>query len=263
MQWAQNPDTLLIGIGLSGEIITATYERSYEIIGWHRQQIGGPDPANPAEVLDTAVLRREGVDELWVLFRRNQDGLQNQLFLEKFNAGIFFDSGSEFDFGDATSDTFTMAHLPNQTVEVTTQQVVSDVLQPRAIHPPVTLDANGVGVLDYSATRIEAGFGYQARLLTMPVDRWQDTTGAQRPHMMHWNKIYAAINASRMPLINGDRPAERTPASLMDTGEPLRTEYIKVQSLGHDRDEQVEIIQDLPFPCEVIGIFGELADDPM
>ena len=96
----------------------------------------------------------------------------------------------------------------------------------------------------------------------MPVDRWSET-GAMRPHMQHWNKIYAAILGSRMPTINGDRPAERTPASLMDTGEPLRTQYVKVGNLGHDRDQQVEIVQDQPFPCTVLGIFGELADDPM
>jgi len=262
IQWAQNPDTILIGIGLSGEIITATYERSYDIIGWHRQKIAGPDPANPAQALDTTVLRKDGIDELWVLFRRNQAGLEGDLFLEKFNANTFLDSSSAFDFDAGKSDTFTMAHLPNQTVQVLTRQLVNGVLQAAAIHPPVTLDANGEGKIDYEASFIEAGFGYDSKILTMPVDQWSET-GAMRPHMMHWNKIYVAINASRMPLINGERPAERTPASLMDTGEPLRTEYIKVQNLGHDRDEQVEIIQDLPFECEVLGIFGELADDPM
>ena len=71
-----------------------------------------------------------------------------------------------------------------------------------------------------------------------------------------WNKLYARLLDSGLPKINGQLPADRTPSTPMDLPEPLRSEDARVHNLGYG-DGSVEIVQDLPFPTHILGVYGE------
>jgi hypothetical protein len=73
-----------------------------------------------------------------------------------------------------------------------------------------------------------------------------------------WNKLYVRLLDSGLPKINGQLPADRTPATPMDLPEPLRSEDARIHNLGFG-DGSIEIVQDLPFPTHILGVYGEFA----
>jgi hypothetical protein len=45
--------------------------------------------------------------------------------------------------------------------------------------------------------------------------------------------------------------------------EPPRTQTINVSNLGWDIDGRISVVQDLPVPTEVAGLFGELSQEQL
>ncbi len=72
-----------------------------------------------------------------------------------------------------------------------------------------------------------------------------------------WNKLSARLLNSALPIINGTRPPDRTPSSPMNLPEPLRTEDVRIHNLGFG-DGSITIVQDLPFPTHILGLYGQI-----
>ncbi len=102
---------------------------------------------------------------------------------------------------------------------------------------------------------IVVGLPYTAKAVTLPPEGGNPrgtAQGAKRRRM----RIVLRLNDSALPLINGKRPPDRTPATPQDTVEPRVTGDVEVRDLGWDGDGTVTIEQDLPFRTEVLAIFG-------
>lgn len=144
-------------------------------------------------------------------------------------------------------------HLANQAV---------DLLVDGAVHPSVTLDANGEGTLQFTGEVVYAGFGYTAKLRTMPMGI-VISTGMTVPLYKKMNRLYVKIVDSAYPIINDYRPPTRHPSTPMDTPEALVTEDILVTNLGWDRYNRVQIEQDLPVKTMIAGFFGESTEESL
>lgn len=238
--WVQNPENLIFGVASNGDLIGATYERGYDILGWHHHTTNG-------RFISITVLENFGQSQLWALCDRDRTG---KLSLERYDPDDYIDSATTQN-NDTPSATITAPHLADRLVTV-----VAD----GAVHPDVQLDGNGVGTLQKEATNVNFGLGFSSIAQTVPID-FATEGGSARLAMKRWAKLYVSIYASHKPLINGIRQPTRNPSTPMDTAEPAKTEYIETTALGYDRDAIVTIEQDLPVSCEVRAIFGELTYD--
>lgn len=100
-------DSILWMVRGDGQLVGLTYERSHEVIGWHRHQIGGD-----GIVESVAVISSSDEDEVWLLVRRTVGGAtvryierkKPQAFEEKEDCW-FLDSALEYDGGAAKTIT--------------------------------------------------------------------------------------------------------------------------------------------------------------
>lgn len=101
------PDPILWTVLTNGDIAAMTYQRSQDVVGWHRQKSGTDNFES------VAIIPGEGEDEIWVSIQRIIDG-NTVRYIEQFQPrdwgddqeDIFFvDSGLSFDGGEAISIT--------------------------------------------------------------------------------------------------------------------------------------------------------------
>ena len=243
IHWMQNPDNLLWGVTIAGNLICATYEREKNVIGWSTHNTDGV-------IVSAAVIESFGASQLWLLVRRDVPGHENELYLELSDPGDYSDSHTTLTF--VTPQTaISVPHLSLKTVTILTDG---------AVHPDITLDANGDGELNYPATKVLVGLRYKSMFESLPISM-TTREGSTKQALKRWNKLWVSLLTSTRPIINGQRPADRTPSTPMNTAEPPGTEYVKVTDLGLDRDAIVTIEEDLPVPTQINGIFGELSSD--
>lgn len=216
-------------------MISCTYERGNNIIGWHRHTTQG-------EFIDVAGFEFFGMSNAFVAVRRD-----NGIFIETYyDNEAYMDSFVTF----VTPGTTTLSgldHLEGMEVQVKVDG---------ALLPNKTVSGGSIEI-EYAGDLIFVGLQYISTLKPMPVDKGVQG-GSGRSLARGWNKIYVQIIDSALPLINGQRPPDRSSATLMDTPEPLVTEQVFVTQLGYGDEAIVEVVQDLPYPCIVGGIFGEL-----
>lgn len=73
-----------------------------------------------------------------------------------------------------------------------------------------------------------------------------------------WTELWVRLLDSSFPKINGQLPSDRTPATPMSFPEIFREGIVDLQvnNLGYG-DGSIEILQDRPYPCHVLGFFGK------
>jgi hypothetical protein len=73
-----------------------------------------------------------------------------------------------------------------------------------------------------------------------------------------WAKLYVRLLDSALPIINGTLPPDRTPEMQMGIAEIVRMglndEIIRTSGWG---DGSVTILQNRPYPTQILGLFGE------
>ena len=68
------------------------------------------------------------------------------------------------------------------------------------------------------------------------------------------------LNDSALPLVDGKRVPDRTPATPQDEAEPRRTgAFAAAGALGWESEGVITIEQDLPVRTEVLALFGVAA----
>ena len=76
--------------------------------------------------------------------------------------------------------------------------------------------------------------------------------------MKRINRLFLRLFESQPPIINGKRPPVRFPQYPMDTPPPIRSDDVFVTDLGWSRLTTITIEENLPVPCTVLGLFGEM-----
>ena len=82
--------------------------------------------------------------------------------------------------------------------------------------------------------------------------------GTSQTMKRRWHKVFARLNNSPVPLIEGVAAKDRTPATPMGTGEPFITGDTEIVDLGSGEGDLL-FTQDKSLITEVTGIFGRVS----
>lgn len=242
--YTQRPESIVWAVLTSGELVASSYERGNNIVGWHR---------HPTKLLlvSIAAVSFFGTDVLlaaWRVTRAGQTFIQYGILNNIAVAQQFADSWKVVII-NALGLTFPgFQHLALQEV---------DVVADGAVHPPVTVSATGDIVLQRPALEVIAGLHAPARLTSMPFEPGQSPQGTGTA-FKRFSKAYVQVISSGKPLINGQRPPDRTPSTPMDTREPYTTGRFFTVKLGYALQEVIDIQEPLPIDLQVAALFGEL-----
>jgi len=174
MAWQSQPYTILWAVRTDGQLIGLTYDRNYQVVGWHRHTLGGS-----GVVEDLTVVPGATEDELWLTVLRTIDA-QPVRYVEYLapwewgsdqNDVYFVDSGLSYD-GSATTSFSGLAHLEGCSVAIC------------ADGAPVAGEtvASGAITLDRAASVVHVGLPFVSTLGTVRYDvqSQQGATWARR-----------------------------------------------------------------------------------
>jgi hypothetical protein len=243
--YCQNPESVIWMVDQSGNLIACTYDRSNNIIGWHRH-------TSPEIFWFSCCSGRYfGIDWLWVagvIQLTSGPELVVCNMQRPTSPGPWMDAAVTV-VGTALAVTFSgFAHLEGKTVSV-----IAD----GAIQPDVVV-AGGTITIQEPALEVTAGLPFTSKVVTNPIEVGQNPKGSEQMKK-HNNRVYLRFNLSKYPIINGVRPPTRFPQTPMNTSDPAFTGDVFATSLGWNRIEQVTIEENIPIPLTLLGIFLETA----
>ncbi len=264
--FARDPEQLVWIAREDGSMACATYERSLEIVGWHQHAFGetGPElPADdqtflrrrtfPAQVVSIAGANFQGLDLVVGLVRRVIDGFP-VIYLEELDLTreVFQESWAARQYAAPTTTVDGLDHLEGEEVQV----LVEDAVDPDATVSGGQITTQRAGI------NFVVGLKAPCRMTGIPRtggNRQGTSQGVLRRNVF----VYARVLQSIRPFIEGARPPDRTPATPMNTPEPLSTEDVRVANLGYDLQAKVEVKEDNPRKVTVLGWFGKTDVEPL
>ena len=130
------------------------------------------------------------------------------------------------------------------------------------IHPNITAIAGFSSPLENWAVQsgniAYVGLFFDNEMQLLPLEGVSNR-GTAQVSKRRWNKIYARINDSAMPLVNGEYGKDRTPSSPMGRGESFLTGDVEYSELGSSNQGQLTINQDKPLRTEILALFGKVS----
>ena len=125
----------------------------------------------------------------------------------------------------------------------------------------IILDAPPSGDVPFYEGTYAVGFGYTATAETFEMHTG-NPKGTALGTKRRWNKLWVHLLDSAIPRINGQLLYDRTPSTNMSVAEIWRPGLQKdnVNNLGFN-DGEVIIVQDKPYPTQVLGFYGEFNSD--
>jgi len=239
VHWSQHPEPTLIALLEGGELRCCTYDRGEEVAAWWR--IAFPS----SSIKSAAVARTADGDEVWVAATRGDAILLERIPLHETRICHLDSSLVELlPVGQVVSG---LAHLNGETVYA----VVDGALE-----GPFTVLGGAITVAAESPVTADVGLAFTATMITLPLEVAGPGGSAQAAKRRR-TKVRLRLNDSALPLVNGYRAADRTPASPLDRVEPRMTGDSDLNMLGWDEDGVLTITQDVPFRTEILGIFGD------
>ena len=254
--WAyqQAPDSVLWCVRGDGVLLGLTYDRDNEVAGWHRHPTDG-------EFESVCVIPGDDRDQVWVSVKRTVGGTDLR-FVEYF-AGDFGDEASEAFYvdsgltyqGAASASMSGFDHLAGRAVTV---------LADGAVHPDVTVAADGSIDLNWAAETIQAGLPYTSTLETLNVEAGApDGTSQGKTKRIHsaairfWRTVGALFGPDEGHL---DRIPFRGSANLMNSAvSPFTGDKVVDFQGDYESEGRVVIRQDQPLPMTVLAIMSQLS----
>lgn len=260
MAYQQEPYSIVWMVRSDGVMLGMTYERSQDVIGWHRHIIGGTN----AKVESVAVIPAENGtrDDLYAIVQRTINGTSKR-FIEFLTPGLaegettstnatFLDSMLTYD-SSATTTISGLDHLEGETVSV---------LADGATHPDCTVSSGAI-TLARSSNVVHVGLPYTSTLQTMRIEAGASDGVAQgkKKRISRINyRFYRTLGVKQGPTVaRADIIPFRSSADEMDSPVALFTGDKEVEfPRTWDKDGFVYIIQDQPLPLTVVAIMPEL-----
>ena len=260
MAYQQEPDSIVWMARADGALLGMTYERSQDVVGWHRHVIGGAG----AKVESVAVIPNPqgSRDDLWAVVQRTVNG-QSVRYIEFMTAGLpevptntvhatYLDSMLTYE-GGAVSSVFGLDHLEGQTVSV---------LADGAAHPDRVVSSGSI-TLNGSYEVVHAGLPYTSTLQTMRIEAGAKDGTAQGKKKRISRITYRLYNtlglkhgpsSSRLDII-----PFRSSADDMDAAPAMFTGDKEIEfPRNWDKDGYVFLVQDQPLPFTILAIMPEL-----
>jgi len=243
-----------------GTLLTLTYEKSEEVLGWHRQKLaesGGVEP----EVLSVGTTLDTDIDNIWVLVKRNVNGT-DYYFIEMFEKEIestdshdtafYLDCGlTGYDAGG--SQTWSgLEHLIGEAVYVLADAVSLG---------PFTVD--GSGVVDLGAgnspKRVSIGLKYSSVMESLPMSISTGASGELKGKLTRAYKYFVNMYRSLGGSIG--TPEQMYPIEYpATTATILNTQLFEVSAPDNsNRETIIRYEQDDSQPSTVLSIVSEVS----
>jgi hypothetical protein len=125
----------------------------------------------------------------------------------------------------------------------------------------IILDAPPGSDVPYYEGTYAVGFDYTGTIETFEMASG-NPKGVALGTKRRWNKLWVHLLDSALPKVNGQLPDDRTPATEMSVAEIFRPglKRYKVTNLGWG-DGSITIVQDRPYPSQVLGFYGEYSTE--
>lgn len=235
----QTPEVMVVALLDDGQLVGLSYNNSQSFAAWYQFETSGV----VEDITSIYSVEREE-DELYAVVNR---GGNNVLERMPYPKRVFL-SGDTFFY----LDSYVTGSGPITGLDHLDDMVVG-VIDNNAWKGDYTVSG---GTVSYTPTgNWVVGLRYGASLT--PFEQ-SPGDGVLFGTARRWNKMYVRLIDSAVPLINGTRPPDRGKSSPMDVVEGLRSQNVKVTSLGVD-DGSFTIEQDLPFPTHVLGVYGQFS----
>jgi len=237
--WQQEPNSILWTVRADGVLLSMTYMRPEEIVGWGRTITDG-------EIESVAVIPdpEDTFNEVWVSVKRTVDGNIHR-YIEYMDPDMMVDSGITYS-GAPVASVSGLDHLEGETVDIVADGVEYDQ----------EIVGTGAVAIDPAASEIQIGLPYTSKLVTMkPIINSESGTTAGLPKK--WAELWVSLHETSGLTIN-DEIIDFRPAGLA-LGEPipLYTGNKRVSQLGWD-DGRITLVHAQPLPITILGIFGTL-----
>ena len=255
LAYQQEPSQIVWAPRTDGVLTGMTYERTEDVVGWHRHTIGGG-------IVESAVTvpHWDGdQDVLWLIVRRTIDGstVRYVEYVEKYMTdeyAFFVDCGLTYD-GSPVTAISGLDHLEGEEVAV---------LVDGAVHPNRTVSAGAIN-LQLAGSVVNVGLPYTATIKTMPIDI-ATNAGTSFIDEKRAHKIVMQLYQTGPGLWYGPTVAEmdeyavRSSQDAMDNPVPLFTGFTEALPWpsGSERGPQLMIQHRLPLPCTVVALIPEL-----
>jgi len=223
------------------------------------------------QIMDITKVNTSAGAKLWMLVNRvgfagtQKPGHELLAFDDPAAPPVSLDSWSERVPYDVFADGFLriddVDELSDQSVNVVVRHD-DDFTQTTmwTVHPNITVFAGFSTPLEswvQSGDTVYAGLFFDNEWELLPREGTSNR-GTSQTSKRRWNKIYARLNDSAIPVINGEAGRDRTPGTPMGTGEPFLTGDAEYRELGSLDQGQLNILQDRPLKTEVLALFGKL-----
>ena len=263
------PQQVVWVVRSDGTLVSMTYEKTQEVVGWARHQIGGwYDAAGtvPAKVESVATIPSpDGTrDETWVVVNRYVNGASHR-YIEYFSKlwengdtltnAVFLDSSAAYT-GSATTTVTGLTWLKGQTVSV---------LADGSVHPDCVVNSSGAITLSRSASTVQVGLGYNSDAQTMRIEAGGADGTAQGKYKRIHRTIFRFFQSVGLTLVPTGAATAATPepfrssADLMDNPVGLFTGDKRWAWEGsYETEGQVYWRQDQPLPSNILALVVQL-----
>lgn len=259
--YQQEPNQIIWVVRGDGVLLGLTYEKSEDVVGWHRHLIAG----NNARVESIASIPHpEGdKDQLWMIVKRTINGATKRYieYLEKeWEEGLvtgtefFVDSGLSYD-GSPVTTLSGLDHLEGESVTI---------LADGSTHPNKIVSSGAV-ILDRSSSKVQIGLGYTSTVETMRLDDGA-ADGTAQGKTKRITKATFRLDQTGPGLWYGPNTTNmeeiqfRDPSMAMDAPVPLFNGDKGPQAWpgGYEMDGRVALQHRLPLPCSILAIMPQL-----
>jgi len=254
MAYQQEPSQVLWVPDADGQLIGMTYERTEDVVGWHRHNLGGV-----VESIVTIPHWDGDQDSTWMIIKRTVDGdvVRYVEYLDKYlidDHACFMDSAAVYD-GAPTTTISGLTWLEGEEVSVLTDG---------AVHPNRTVTSGSIS-LQVEASVVVVGLPFDAILKTMPIEAGA-ADGIAQGKTMRLNNMVIRLHQTGPGLFYGssltqlDELHPRTTTMDMDEAIPLFTGDTPALPYpgNYEQSPQIVIKHSLPTPCTVIALMPQL-----
>ena len=278
------PDSIIWACRSDGQLAACTYERTQEVVAWHRHILGGTN----AQVNTLGVIPGTNGDEVWLSVTRFLGSSNIGTYATETGAVLTTADGAEYitddtqsvryievmqaafkDDGDKQDAYFVDGGL---TYSGLSTQTLSGLWHLRSTAVAIlnngnvetgTVSATGQITLANTTTKCHIGLGYTAKLETEDIEAGAKA-GTAQSRMKRISQAFIRFLNSLGGTLGPDATVQkpilfRTPSQPMGSSPPLFT-GVKGMDFpsGWEREARVRIEHSDPLPCHVLGIVPEI-----
>lgn len=271
MDYAEEPDSIVYAVRNDGQLLSMTYRRDEDVVGWARHILGGSFSGGNAVVESVAVIPGDdgagqthdstNRDEVWVIVKRTINGATKryiEFFERDFEEGqdqedaYNVDSLITYD-GVAATAMSGLDHLEGATVKVYADG---------AVRADKTVSSGAI-TLDTSASVVQMGYGYAHKAKTLKIDSGNPAGTAVGKKKRIYRVFFDLLNSLTIKFGPSSTQLEerefREVGDAMDTAAPLFTgEKVYEFPSGWSTDTRIVIESDSPSPFTLRSMGPEL-----